>query len=457
MITKFKSIHIRAFSLLTVFFTLIACGQSGPAPSASGTSASDGAAASSGAGSSSPGAWSFMQSLAVGASANATSPALATNSQGVSMAVWVQSDGTQDRIWARRYTAAGWEPPQVIESNANPAYPAKVGMDTAGNALVVWRQNDAANTGTDIWAAYYHAGTGWQAPSIISHAKYAGLTTTAADPVIAMDGNGNAFAMWSQSDNGTVPFIWTNHYVFNQGWGTATEIASGGTFTHDPQIATDNSGSATAVWLGEGGAFDYVNTARYTPGSGWGVSSLTVDGIAGTAHAIDWTPQVAMDGNGNAIAVWSHATDTTGVATPKQVYASLYSTASGWGALMPLQTSATQVGASPQVSFDSSGNAWVLWEQNEGAISHIWGSQYASGAWNTAQPIETSGSDAHLPQVAIWGASSNGSAWNTAQQVENENGDTANAALGIDAAGQGIAVWQQQYLNTSRVLGAMYQ
>ena len=55
---------------------------------------------------------------------------------GNAVAVWQQSDGTRDNIWANRYTpSGGWGTATLIESNnaGDARYP-QVAMDVSGNA-----------------------------------------------------------------------------------------------------------------------------------------------------------------------------------------------------------------------------------------------------------------------------------------------------------------------------------
>lgn len=63
----------------------------------------------------------------------------------------------------------------------------------------------------------------------------------------------------------------------------------------------DATGSAVAVWSQSDGTRGTILSNRYTPSGGWGTAKLIE---ADNAGGVD-SPQVAMDGSGNAIAVWS--------------------------------------------------------------------------------------------------------------------------------------------------------
>ena len=98
-------------------------------------------------------------------------------------------------------TAALIETDNAGDASSRP----QVAIDTNGNALAVWRQSDG--TRYNIWANRYTAGTGWGTAALIE-TDNAG---NAFDPQVAIDTNGNALAVWQQYD-GTRYNIWANRY-----------------------------------------------------------------------------------------------------------------------------------------------------------------------------------------------------------------------------------------------------
>jgi hypothetical protein len=66
------------------------------------------------------------------------------------------------------------------------------------------------------------------------------------------------------------------------------------------QVAVDPSGNAVAVWKQSDGALDNIWANRYTVGFGWGMAELIETEDLGDAER----PQIALDPEGNAIAVW---------------------------------------------------------------------------------------------------------------------------------------------------------
>ena len=115
-----------------------------------------------------------------------------------------------------------------------------------------------------------------------------------------MDSSGNAIAVWHQSD-GTRYNIWANRYVPGTGWGTAALIETDDSGdANNPQVAMDADGNAIAVWVQDDGTRSNIWANRYVPGTGWGTAALIE-----TDDSWVWdNPQVAVDAGGNAIAVW---------------------------------------------------------------------------------------------------------------------------------------------------------
>ncbi|MGC2165326.1 MAG: hypothetical protein WA632_04870 [Gallionella sp.] len=188
----------------------------------------------------------------------------------------------------------------------------------------------------------------------------------AADPQLASDPNGNALAVWSQSD-GTHNNIVANRYIAGTGWGTAVPIESNNPdIALLPQIAFDASGNALAVWRQSDGTRENIWSNRYTAGAGWATAMLIVTNNAGNAFA----PQYAIDVSGNALAVW-HQFDGTRFS----IWSNRYTIGTGWGTAELIETD-TGGAFGPQIAVDASGNAMAIWEQFDGTSSNIRANRY---------------------------------------------------------------------------------
>ena len=129
------------------------------------------------------------------------------------MAVWRQWDdaGVAISIWANGYdVGSGWGTATLIETGSGSADNADVAMDSSGNATAVWKQSDGKSN--NIYANRYVAGQGWGTPALIETGN------SGADfPKVETDGNGNAIAVWRQKGS-----VWSNRFTSGSGTGTLT-------------------------------------------------------------------------------------------------------------------------------------------------------------------------------------------------------------------------------------------
>ncbi|MFH1541317.1 MAG: hypothetical protein ABID79_05670 [Elusimicrobiota bacterium] len=87
-------------------------------------------------------------------------------------------------------------------------------------------------------------GSGWEGAALIETGE--GSTF---DPQIAMNVNGNGIAVWKQYNFDRSKYsICANRYVVGTGWGTAQLIENTDEDVAPPQIAMDNNGNGIAVW-----------------------------------------------------------------------------------------------------------------------------------------------------------------------------------------------------------------
>jgi hypothetical protein len=183
-------------------------------------------------------------------------------------------------------------------------------------------------------------------------------------------------------------------------WQTAQLLELGAADAIAPQIAVDANGNAMAVWMQlESEAVFRFNiwAARYVLGSGWGPAELIE---TGTGSASD--PQVAVDASGNAIAVWEQTLGTG----EEDVLANRYVVGSGWGQAQPISNLA-EVGESNeiQIAMDGAGNAMVVWRQTgsqaENFVQNLWFNRFSvSSGWGLADLVERVPGNVDSPQIA---------------------------------------------------------
>jgi hypothetical protein len=234
-------------------------------------------------------------------------PMVALDVNGNALITYRKAIGIFWDLWAHRFTVSGgWEAPSPIEDETASAGAGPLAFDRFGNAIAVWTQGSANFGHASIWANRYVAGTGWGAATLLENDTLAPGNSSGPP---AIDGEGNALVVWQHSDlSRTATDIWANRYVVGTGWGTQTliETQRKGDANY-PTVAADSSGNAIALWKEHDGTRYRLWTNRYVRGSGWGIA-VRLDPEDGEI----WSSQIAVDAQGNAIAIWSRSDPVSG-------------------------------------------------------------------------------------------------------------------------------------------------
>jgi hypothetical protein len=241
-------------------------------------------------------------------------------------------------------------------------------------------------------------------------------------------------------------------------WSAApTRLSAGGADAHGRHIAVDARGNAIAVWYQQDGAMRNIWASRYERATGW-TAPFTIEQNAALADS----PQVAMDAEGNAIAVWIQ----THVGAPS-LWASRFTPAGGWETPELLELMDGSAAVNPRIAMNASGQAVVAWHQQE-AIANIYVNRYAPGAgWQGPQSIEAHPMDSLNPLVAVtpsglavvswiqrdaggqWdllaSSAAAGGAWSAPVPVEHDAANVASTDRDLVAAPDGsvVTAWRQ--------------
>lgn len=342
--------------------------------------------------------WGTAETIEDSSIGDARRPEIAFVGDGKAIAVWHQNqgDGTNLDVRANIYTAgSGWDSVETIENvDDGDADNPDIAVNGEGGAIVVWEQDDGSNY--EIGANVYTSGNGWSTPETIDNSSSGELVFS---PEVAVDSEGNAVAVWEQ-DDGTYYSIYAKTYSADSGtWeSSATLIENGDNGdAGNPQIAVDNEDNAVAVWYQNDGTNDSIYANTYSADSGtWEPSAILLEnGDDGDAD----DPQIAVDGEGEAIAVW-HQNDGTN----DNIYARTYSRDSGaWeSSLTLLENSNDGDAEGAQVGVDDEGNAIAVWTQDDGTNDNVRANTYTAGnGWDNAQTIENSDEGASGAQIAV--------------------------------------------------------
>jgi hypothetical protein len=223
-------------------------------------------------------------------------------------------------------------------------------VDPQGNAVAVWQ----------LWipnqivqGAVRPTGGAWRTPTDLSAAGQ-----DVQNPQVAVDRQGNAVAVW-QRYNGTDKIVQGAVRPTGGAWQTPTDLSAAGQFMQDPQVAMDAHGNAVAVWWGFKGRNYIVQSVVRPAGGAW---QAPVDLSAAGQDAS--SPQVRVNAQGNAVAVWRRFNGTNWIVT-----SAVHSTGGAWQAPIDLSATGQNVdypGDYPQVAVDAQDNAVAVWSRSNG-------------------------------------------------------------------------------------------
>jgi hypothetical protein len=277
-----------------------------------------------------------------------------------------QDDGFHQSIYAKRYDAGAgaWSGAVLIGLGAFGASNPRLAVDANGNAIVVWKEA-SGDFFMENWANRYDAGAGaWEGFTTLSQCFYG-----CGVPDVAVDANGNAIAVWHQ-DDGPVDNIYYKRYDAQSGaWGAAELIDTGDNDAYSPQVAVDANGNAIAVWQQYNGTGTYndIYASRWDAGAGaWG----TAESIDAGVYDAD-SPRVAVDANGNAFAVWIQDDGTY-----QSIYANRWDAAAGAWAGAVLIDAGDSRAAYPRVAVDVNGNAIAVWLQEDDTYQSVYANRW---------------------------------------------------------------------------------
>jgi len=178
---------------------------------------------------------------------NAREPRVAVDGNANGVATWVQWDSAKYRGYASRYASGAWSAPVIVDSNVpsnGDVSAPRVAGDGNGNAIVAMRQ--LVGSVTQLFANRYSGGSWQSAASLVTE-----LHTYNSDlPRLAMNAGGQATLAWTESE-GSRQAVWAARYDPASGWRTGFTVDyDGGTSgtSADPAVAMDASGNAFALF-----------------------------------------------------------------------------------------------------------------------------------------------------------------------------------------------------------------
>jgi hypothetical protein len=392
--------------------------------------------------------WLTPQTLS-SAGADASGQQVAFDPGGDAVAVW-QATGATTTIEASARVAGGaFSAPQMLSDPAEYSVLPDVAIDNQGDAVAVWLHFDGADR--RIQVAYRPAGGTFGAPQTLSPAGF-----EAAEPRVAMDGAGDASIVWSLQSGGTEE-IQSAQAAPGGVFGAPVDLTGFTTIASIPQVALDPHGDTVAVWDGWDGANIRIQDAVRPAGGSFELPQF----LSPAGYNAD-TPHVAFDAGGDALAVWRFD------GSPASTVQGAYRPAGGeFDSPQTVSAPSTYPAQVPQVAFDGQSEGVVAWQQEDGTDPRVYASVRSAGAGGTfSSPLtlDPGGQEALEPRIAGDGLSSTVLSWrtfngitaSTQAAVRPAGGSFAPAAtvsatgpqegvpaVGVDAQGNGIAVWSR--------------
>ncbi|WP_156398196.1 hypothetical protein [Duganella sp. Root336D2] len=161
-----------------------------------------------------------------------------------------------------------------------------------------------------------------------------------------------------------------------------------------PQIAVDETGNATFVWVQTDAAGKRVHAQRFLPS---GPPPFDTDSVISDNSGDASPPKMVIDPLGNVTVAWSQSIDGT-----SRVLVNRYTTATGWQAVKAIATDTKYIGSdSPQVAVDKDGNVVVVWLGTEDSKTQVHSMRFVpSRGWEDARIHGTTGITSS-PQIAL--------------------------------------------------------
>jgi PKD domain-containing protein len=340
------------------------------------------------------GPWGAPRALSQPAG-HVASPQIAVAGDSVA-AVWDWFDGKNLIVQsaARDARTHAWTAPRSLSLAGRDAQSPAIAVDARGDAVAVWAS--VSLSGWTVLAAYRPAGGAWQA-AVPLQPPQAG--TGASDVVI--DSAGRVVTVWAATA-GSGWRVQTACRATDGTWSKASALSGpDATGSIAPQLVLEGTNDAVAVWSRSTAKGSVIEAATTTTGMcAWSQAAqpftVTHDAIA---------PSLAVNKRGDGVIVWT-SSEPAGLS----LMASYRRPGKPW--VTPTSLSATGSGAlSPHVALDGRGNALAVWTQTQSGFSRVYAASLAAGVWSAPRVLSKAGADAVTPRVALDDSGDGAVAW----------------------------------------------
>jgi hypothetical protein len=349
---------------------------------------------------------------------------VALNADGEGVVTWLRGAV----VMARRYHAGTgtWDDEKIVGGKASPDG-TDVGIDAAGNALIVWTDDSAPSNLSIWWSRSSADGATWSAPRRLTTTKF--MTT----PSLAVAANGMALVAWGENIGNMMT---TRACDFRNGeWNTTINLPKAGTSEagSDPRVAIDATGKGWLIWQQAGSADlddwrQRIWVQRYD--AGWQTNTVVMldetdpDTSDGTV-----SPFVALNDAGVGAALWLERGASV-PATDPRLWARRFDGTKWLRQELLAQGTLEFMPPGPQAAVGADGTIVAAWGQTLAMAYQATAARFTPGAsgWDVSRSVETN-------NLAL-----------------NANRDWVSPRLGVDGQGNGMMVWRQRLDGPIRVL-----
>jgi PKD domain len=342
--------------------------------------------------------------------------------------------------------ASPWVPARTISTPGGDALTARVALDSDGNAIVAWAR--AMGGKWVIQAAYRPFGGAWQQPRDLSRPSL-----QARAPQVTFDAEGNAVAVWERFDGMRLVVQTASFSASTERWSIPQTLSGPGGDSLSPEVAVDGDGNALAVWA-RSGAGRWAVQSAYRPRRGlWGQAQTIVSAVEVVS------PQVIFDVRGGAVAAWAAL-----IGTSWSIETADRPPGGPWSAPEVLAASGEYPRVRLLLGVDGRGNVFALWEGLNGVRPAVEAAvrPASQGRWSPARQLSDDTGDAVSPQlavdsrgdaVAVWARSDGNSwvvqsaqrraekSWDPPATLSSSSRDAVAPAVALDPRGNALAVW----------------
>jgi hypothetical protein len=263
-------------------------------------------------------------------------------------------------------------------------------VDAAGNLYVAWiGGSQAVDDGrAEIYFSYQTPSGAWAAGERIDDVEASTVHPDAAEPAVdqkkpgvfprntsldwaitapalTVDGQSNAYAIWTDSRDGIAEVYFAYRPAQGQ-WGRNVIVNDDAErpVPGSARIAVDLSGNAFAVWAGERSGQSDIYFAYRRAGGVWGPNVKVIDRPSDGRGS----PEIVVDAESNAYALWQEFHDCShGKLVLSDAYFAVRPTDGAWGRPEQVSTNGRTVDmARLALAVDPPGDVYVAWQEKQG-------------------------------------------------------------------------------------------